>query len=287
MQNQVKKKEGTLRIFNVGLVGASQDSFQTVSRIFNLTGCRTRSYNAKLLPVNAKTVDEDIDILILCTRNPNVVRFWEDRNPVGQAVNRPMFRVARSADRNVGEYCITVPINPSRLIKQLDQYTIKELRYFPEFEIGDEATKLSANTVAGLKLLKTKTESSGLDYNIQNALVVDDSLAVRRQIEIEFSLVDTKIDSVASAEEAIAASSDKEYDIIFLDVVMPGMDGYAACKKIKKSPLNKNTPVILLTSRSSSFDKFKGTLAGCDSYLVKPINHNDFIEVLDQYFSNS
>ena len=67
---------------------------------------------------------------------------------------------------------------------------------------------------------------------------------------------------------------------------MPGMDGYSACKKIKKSKLNTSTPVVLLTSRSSSFDKIKGALAGCDAYLVKPINHNEFESVYEKFTEN-
>jgi len=57
---------------------------------------------------------------------------------------------------------------------------------------------------------------------------------------------------------------------------MPGLDGYAACKLIRRTPLNKHTPIIMLTSRSSRFDKLKGVLAGCDTYLTKPVNHNEF-----------
>jgi len=68
---------------------------------------------------------------------------------------------------------------------------------------------------------------------------------------------------------------------------MPGMDGYAACKSIKRTSLNKNTPVVMLTSKSSSFDKFKGMLAGCDTYLTKPINHNEFKQVTEKHLNKS
>jgi two-component system, cell cycle response regulator len=180
---------------------------------------------------------------------------------------------------------ISVPVNPARLLRALDQYTIKELNFFPEFQIGSDSTDLSETTIAGLKLLKGESGPGNKRQGLQRALVVDDSLAVRKQIEIEFGLLETEVDSVDSAEAAIEASAKTAYDIIFMDVVMPGMDGYGACKRIKRSPLNKNTPIVLLTSRSSSFDKIKGTLAGCDTYLVKPINHNEFENVVNKYFS--
>jgi two-component system cell cycle response regulator len=107
-------------------------------------------------------------------------------------------------------------------------------------------------------------------------MVVDDSLAVRRQMQIEFEMLNARVDLFDNAEAAMLAIRRERYGIIFLDVVMPGMDGYTACKNIKRSTMNQHTPVVMFTSRSSSFDKIKGTLAGCSAYLVKPINHNDF-----------
>jgi len=126
-------------------------------------------------------------------------------------------------------------------------------------------------------------DQSGNKANRTRALVVDDSLAVRKQMEIEFSLLDNDLDVAANAEEALSIASKTKYDVIFMDVVMPGIDGYAACKKLKRETINKKTPIIMLTSRSSSFDKIKGALAGCDAYLVKPINHNEFNQIYSQY----
>ena len=93
-----------------------------------------------------------------------------------------------------------------------------------------------------------------------------------------------KADLSSTAEEGIDRLKAMLYDVIFLDVVMPGMDGYTACKRIRQIPNYKNVPIVLLTSKSSSFDKLKGALAGCDTYLVKPINHNNFEDVLKKHF---
>jgi Response regulators consisting of a CheY-like receiver domain and a winged-helix DNA-binding domain len=160
------------------------------------------------------------------------------------------------------------------------------LHYFPEFEIGSESSEIEDGTISGIKILKSSCESSSESRGLgSRALVVDDSMAVRRQMEIEFSMLNRDLDVAASAEEALEVLQERKYDVIFLDVVMPGIDGYSACKKIKRNALNKNTPVIMLTSRSSSFDKIKGALAGCDAYLVKPINHNEFESVYNKYVS--
>lgn len=287
MQNMAKRKTSALREFKVGIVGASKDAFAALSRIFSVTRYRTRSYRPVALQANASSIGDDVDFVILCTNNPHVLAYWCAQRPTGTAVQRPMIRVSRVSPGNIEGYVITVPVNPSKLLKVLDQYTIKELNFFPEFEIGHESTDFCETTLAGLKLLRGDNKVGNKRSGLQRALVVDDSLAVRKQVEIEFGLLDTDVDCVDSAETAIEAASKTAYDIIFMDVVMPGMDGYAACKRIKRSLLNKSTPVVLLTSRSSSFDKIKGTLAGCDSYLVKPINHNEFESIVNQYFSEA
>lgn len=285
MQNPIKSQAKAPRVFRVGVVGASRDAFAALSRIFGVTRYRTRSYQAVPIAANAKQVDDTIDLIILCTNNPNILNYWLTRRPAGKVVSRPPIRIERKGGEESAGYTISVPVNPPRLLHLLDQYTIKELNFFPEFQIGDDSTDLCETTIAGLKLLKSEDANGNRRHGLRRALVVDDSLAVRKQVEIEFGLLGTEVDSVDSAEAALEASSKTAYDIIFMDVVMPGMDGYAACKRIKRSALNKSTPIVLLTSRSSAFDKIKGALAGCDTYLVKPINHNDFEDVVNKYFS--
>ena len=63
---------------------------------------------------------------------------------------------------------------------------------------------------------------------------------------------------------------------------MPGADGYEVCRSIKKGAYTRSTPVLMLTSRSSPFDRARGALAGCDSYLVKPITWETFFNAIDK-----
>ncbi|OGT79226.1 MAG: hypothetical protein A3H91_09780 [Gammaproteobacteria bacterium RIFCSPLOWO2_02_FULL_61_13] len=83
-----------------------------------------------------------------------------------------------------------------------------------------------------------------------------------------------------AAEQLIRAN---KYDIVFLDVILPGVDGYEICKIIKKDPVKGNTPVIMLTSSSSPADRVKGKMAGCDTYLIKPVNKDIFKEVIHEF----
>lgn len=284
MQSKESKKDSSQRQFRVGLVGASENEFEVLNRIFTVTHCRNRSYEPVAIDINAYKKQHDIDLVLMCSNNPRVISAWEHSTYSVTHAHRPMIFLARKNDQQFGRYQLSSPVNAAKLIKLLDYFTISELNYFPEFEIGSDSTSIAGKTMSGLKILRDNALHNPKQHGKQKtALVVDDSLAVRRQMQIEFQLLNDQVDVADSAEEAMQAIENKKYDIIFLDVVMPGMDGYAACKKIKKNKLNSSTPVIMLTSRSSSFDKFKGALAGCDAYLVKPINHNEFESVYSKF----
>jgi DNA-binding response OmpR family regulator len=100
-------------------------------------------------------------------------------------------------------------------------------------------------------------------------LVVDDSPTVRQQLSIAFARMNVLCDTVASADEALARLPETHYDLVLVDVVMPGVDGYKLTRQIRRR--HRGVPVIILTSRSSPFDLARGALAGCNSYLVKPV----------------
>jgi twitching motility two-component system response regulator PilG len=122
--------------------------------------------------------------------------------------------------------------------------------------------------------------SSGL-----NILVVDDSFPVRKYLEEKLHLLcphSIHLDFASSGEEAIERTERAEYDLVFLDVVMPGMDGYSVCKKIKSARAGQ---VVLLTSKRSPFDKVKGALSGADAYITKPPQDARLKTVLDTALS--
>ena len=114
-------------------------------------------------------------------------------------------------------------------------------------------------------------------------MVVDDSPTVRKQLELELEASNIHVDSAETGESGLDLMGKNPYDIIFLDVMLPGADGYQVCKHIKKNPLRKQTPVVMLTSKSSPFDRVRGSLAGCDSYLTKPVDYEEFRQVLEKY----
>jgi len=114
------------------------------------------------------------------------------------------------------------------------------------------------------------------------ALVVDDSLTVREQMRIALERLDIACDQADSADAAMQLLMQNNYHLAFLDVVMPGTDGYALCRKIKQNPSTRGMPVLMLTSRSSPFDRARGALSGCDAYLTKPITWDTFRQAVDK-----
>ena len=117
-------------------------------------------------------------------------------------------------------------------------------------------------------------------------LVVDDSAAVRGHLTSALKAVGYSVNSVDSGESAIMIAGSRPYDCILMDVLMPGIDGYEACRKIKAMPAigGKAKPsIVMLTSKSSPFDRIRGKMAGCDAYLTKPVQKSHLMQVLAKY----
>jgi two-component system, cell cycle response regulator len=119
-------------------------------------------------------------------------------------------------------------------------------------------------------------------------LVVDDNATVRMFMQAKLAPFGFEVDFAETGEEAIGMSGTQEYTCVFLDVVLPGIDGYHVCKLIKSNKQAiKKTAVVMLTSRSSPFDKLRGSLAGCDEYLTKPLDEDRLLEVIAKFLPGS
>ena len=117
-----------------------------------------------------------------------------------------------------------------------------------------------------------------------SVLVVDDNATVRKFMESRLAPYGFQVDFAETGEQAVGLTGAKEYTCVFLDVVLPGIDGYQVCKLIKgNKQAVKRTAVVMLTSRSSPFDKLRGSLAGCDEYLTKPVDENRLLEVIAKF----
>jgi len=122
-------------------------------------------------------------------------------------------------------------------------------------------------------------QQEGQSYNV---LVVDDSEMMHKVLAIELrkAEIPLNIDYVFSGEAALDRVQKKKYDFIFLDIMMPGIDGFETCGKIRKMKEMSKLPIIMLTSKTSPLDEVKGIVAGCTTYLTKPIKSDDFQKML-------
>lgn len=114
------------------------------------------------------------------------------------------------------------------------------------------------------------------------ALVVDDSLTVRVQLSAFLERIGLRTSQASTAEEAEGELRRRPFDIIFLDVVMPGRDGYAFCRELRRNPSTTGLIIVMLTSRSAPFDRARGALAGCDLYLTKPVQMTEVFQAVDR-----
>jgi CheY-like chemotaxis protein len=267
------------RSFSIALLGVSSIHCKILQRIAAVTQCRKRKYYL----VNSCQGIVHADIVMVNVENTDAVMKWRDLREKYKGNNFKtaieVHSIARGSDSVA--YSVCAPFNPSRLIKMLDKYTIKELDYIPELSIDEhDGRDIESNTVYSLVEFineKKPTQPS------KKVLVVDDSEVVRHQLGLELKMKNFEATYAESGEEALTLLKMKKYDLLFLDVMLPGVDGYTVCKHIKRNPLLKSMPVIMLTSRTSRFDKLKGTLAGCDTYATKPVNHQEFNRIAKKY----
>jgi two-component system, cell cycle response regulator len=114
-------------------------------------------------------------------------------------------------------------------------------------------------------------------------LVVDDNLTVREFMKNKLAAFNFNVDFAENGEQAIGFTGQKHYTCIFLDVIMPGIDGYQVCKLIKSNRTAQKTAVVMLTSKDSPFDKIRGSMSGCDAYLTKPVDEEKLLETIVKF----
>ena len=108
-------------------------------------------------------------------------------------------------------------------------------------------------------------------------MVIDDSNTIRRSAEIFLAQAGCQVVLAEDGFDALAKIADHAPDLIFVDIMMPRLDGYQTCALIKKHARLKSTPVIMLSSKDGLFDRARGRLAGSDEYLTKPFTKESLL----------
>ena len=241
------------RVLSIAIIGFKPSERDILKIICRLSANRPRAYTL--------TIFEDghsPDILLVDADSPEAMNAWHLSYPDDQAkINVPTI-IASSADTfaDTSYYAIRRPLKPSQVLQILDEVDVSEASH-------DIAQRYKA-------------------------LVVDDSHAVRKQVEIELQTLGIEADCAENGAKAVALlNSESVYDLILLDVMLPDDDGYNLCKSIKRDKQRKQTPVIMLTGKGSPWDRVRGKLSGCDTYLTKPVSRELFQDTIRKYVSIS
>ncbi len=111
-------------------------------------------------------------------------------------------------------------------------------------------------------------------------MVIDDSKTIRRSAETLLKKVGCEVVTAIDGFEALAKITEHKPDIIFVDIMMPRLDGYQTCALIKNNQTFKAIPVIMLSSKDSIFDRARGRIVGSEKYLTKPFSKEDLINAI-------
>ena len=105
-----------------------------------------------------------------------------------------------------------------------------------------------------------------------HVLVVDDNLYNVKLLEAKLQIASYDVMTAFNGEDALASLAQSRPDIVLLDVMMPGMDGYEVCRRIRANPQTKDLPVVMVTALDKASDRDAGLAAGADDYVTKPFD---------------
>ena len=118
-------------------------------------------------------------------------------------------------------------------------------------------------------------------------MVIDDSNTIRRSAEIFLMQAGCKVILAENGFDALSKIADHQPDVIFVDIMMPRLDGYQTCALIKKNGRHRSIPVIMLSSKDSLFDRARGRMVGSDEYLTKPFSKDSLLKAVETHLAAS
>ena len=120
-------------------------------------------------------------------------------------------------------------------------------------------------------------DDSAPDLQGLKILVIDDSKTIRRTAETLLAKEGCTVFTAQDGFDALSKIADHRPDVIFVDIMMPRLDGYQTCALIKNNSEFKTTPVVMLSSKDGLFDKAKGRIVGSDRYITKPFSKEELL----------
>ncbi len=114
-------------------------------------------------------------------------------------------------------------------------------------------------------------------------LVIDDSKTIRRTAETLLSKEGCDVYTAEDGFDALAKIADHQPDIVFVDIMMPRLNGYETCSLIKHNRMFRSTPVIMLSSKDGLFDRARGRIVGSEQYLTKPFTKDELLGAIQRH----
>jgi two-component system, cell cycle response regulator len=272
--------------YSVEVIGFSQTELMALASVFDLSSRRVPKFVRHNSPGAAP------DILLVDANDIEAVRILGERNASGQI---PTIMIGDS-NRGTNWPLLARPIRWMKLFQAFDVAIGSPASEVPKSAavapspLAQPVTQAGAASPAmppAAKPAMTAGEASGA-WRAQNpqtdsVLVVDDNLTVREFMKSKLAAFNFNVDYAENGEQAIGFTGQKHYTCIFLDVIMPGIDGYQVCKLIKSNRSAQKTAVVMLTSKDSPFDKIRGSMSGCDAYLTKPVDEEKLLETIAKF----
>lgn len=127
------------------------------------------------------------------------------------------------------------------------------------------------------------SEKEETDFSDLKVMVIDDSKTIRRTAETLLKKAGCEVVTAEDGFEALSKIVDQRPDLIFVDIMMPRLDGYQTCALIKNNDTFKSTPVIMLSSKDGLFDKARGKIVGSEQYLTKPFTKKELLDAISKH----
>ncbi len=126
-------------------------------------------------------------------------------------------------------------------------------------------------------------DETDMDISGVKVMVIDDSKTIRRTAESLLKKAGCEVTTATDGFEALAMIADHHPDVIFVDIMMPRLDGYQTCALIKHNDVFKSIPVIMLSSKDGLFDRARGRIVGSEQYLTKPFTKDELLGAIRRY----
>jgi twitching motility two-component system response regulator PilG len=151
------------------------------------------------------------------------------------------------------------------------------------FNYKNSAFCKHSHTINKTILFKEEVACMSVTLDSLKVMVIDDSKTIRRTAETLLTKAGCEVVTATDGFDALAKIADTRPDIIFVDIMMPRLDGYQTCALIKNNSEFKKTPVIMLSSKDGLFDKAKGRIVGSDQYLTKPFSKAELLNAIEAH----